>query len=74
MIDLCSGIGGIRRSFELTGSFQNILSAEIDKSACATYEHLFGENPYNDLTSEEFKIPLKTRNITFCFLDFVSAI
>lgn len=55
MIDLCSGIGGIRRAFELTGGFQNILSAEIDKSACATYEHLFGENPYNDLTSEEFK-------------------
>ena len=54
-IDLCAGIGGIRRGFELTGGFQNVLSAEIDAAACKTYEHLFGENPKNDLTSEEFK-------------------
>lgn len=54
-IDLCAGIGGIRRGFEMTGKFENVLSAEIDKFACCTYEHLFGENPYNDLTSECFK-------------------
>lgn len=54
-IDLCAGIGGIRRGFELTGKFENVLSAEIDEYACKTYEHLFGENPKNDLTSEEFK-------------------
>lgn len=54
-IDLCAGIGGIRRGFELTGRFTNVLSAEIDEYACKTYEHLFGENPKNDLTSEEFK-------------------
>ena len=54
-IDLCAGIGGIRKGFELTGSFENVLSAEIDDYACKTYEHLFGENPKNDLTSEEFK-------------------
>ena len=54
-IDLCAGIGGIRRGFELTGRFENVLSAEIDDSACKTYEHLFGENPKNDLTSEDFK-------------------
>ena len=54
-IDLCAGIGGIRRGFELTGKFENVLSAEIDDAACKTYEHLFGENPKNDLTSEEFK-------------------
>lgn len=54
-IDLCAGIGGIRRGFERTGKFVNVLSAEIDKFACKTYEHLFGENPYNDITSEEFK-------------------
>jgi DNA (cytosine-5)-methyltransferase 1 len=53
-IDLCSGIGGIRRGFERTGQFTNVLSAEIDKYACMTYEHLFGENPYNDLTNREF--------------------
>ncbi len=54
-IDLCAGIGGIRRGFELTGKFENVLSAEIDPSAARTYEHLYGENPLNDLTSDEFK-------------------
>ena len=54
-IDLCAGIGGIRKAFEITGYFKNIMSAEIDKYACLTYEHLFNENPYNDITSEEFK-------------------
>lgn len=54
-IDLCAGIGGIRRGFERVGGFTNVLSAEIDKYACMTYEHLFGENPNNDLTTEEFK-------------------
>lgn len=54
-IDLCAGIGGIRRGFELTGNFQNVLSAEIDEYACKTYEHIFKENPKNDLTSEDFK-------------------
>lgn len=54
-IDLCAGIGGIRRGFEMTGKFENVLSAEIDDYACRTYEHLYGENPKNDLTSEAFK-------------------
>lgn len=54
-IDLFAGIGGIRRGFELAGSFQNVLSAEIDKYACQTYQHLYGENPENDVTSEKFK-------------------
>ncbi len=56
-IDLCAGIGGIRRGFELTGQFENVLSAEIDPYAVQTYKHLYGEaeNPLNDLTSEEFK-------------------
>lgn len=54
-IDLFAGIGGIRRGFEMTGEFSNVLSAEIDKYACETYEHLYGENPYNDVTSEQFK-------------------
>lgn len=54
-IDLFCGIGGIRRGFELTNKFQNLISAEIDKFACITYEHLYGENPHNDVTSQEFK-------------------
>ncbi|MCT7548645.1 DNA (cytosine-5-)-methyltransferase [Aliarcobacter butzleri] len=58
-IDLFCGIGGVRRGFELTKYFKNILSAEIDKFACITYEHLYGENPLNDVTSEEFKDKVK---------------
>lgn len=54
-IDLCAGIGGIRKGFELTGKFRNVLAAEIDKYACFTYKHLYNENASNDLTSEEFK-------------------
>ena len=54
-IDLCAGIGGIRRGYELAGGFENVLSAEIDKNACLTYEHLYHENPLNDITTEEFK-------------------
>lgn len=57
-IDLCAGIGGIRRGFELAGDYRNIASAEIDEMACKTYEHLFHEDPRNDVTSEEFKIYL----------------
>lgn len=54
-IDLCAGIGGIRRGYELVGCFENVLSAEIDKNACLTYKHLYGEDPTNDITTEEFK-------------------
>lgn len=54
-LDLCAGIGGIRRGFEMTGRFKNVLSAEIDEQAARTYEHLFGDDPRNDLTSKEFK-------------------
>ena len=34
-IDLFCGIGGIRKGFDLTKYFQNILSAEVDKFASA---------------------------------------
>lgn len=54
-IDLFCGIGGIRRGFELTNKFSCVLSAEIDKYACMTYEYLFNDNPLNDVRSEEFK-------------------
>lgn len=54
-IDLCAGIGGIRKGFELTERCQNVLSAEIDEYAAQTYETLYKEDPRNDLTSEEFK-------------------
>lgn len=52
--DLCCGIGGMRRGFEMTGRFKNVLSAEIDEQACKTYLHLFGDDPHNDLMSDDF--------------------
>lgn len=58
-IDLCAGIGGIRKGFELTGRFNNVMSAEIDRYACITYQHLYGDDAYHDLTSEEFKVELE---------------
>lgn len=59
-IDLCAGIGGIRRGFEMTGRFENVLSAEIDKYARMTYRHLFQNcadhgDADHDLTDPEFK-------------------
>ncbi len=69
-IDLFCGIGGIRRGFEKTGYFQNVLSAEIDKYACLTYEHLFNENPYNDITSEEFKLKVDKTNYDILLAGF----
>ncbi len=50
IIDLCAGIGGIRRGFELAGGFENVFSAEIDDNACLTYEVNFGDNPKGDVT------------------------
>ncbi len=58
-IDLCAGIGGMRRGFELTGRCRNVLSAEIDEQAARTYEHLFGDNPRNNLMSKKFREKLK---------------
>lgn len=53
-IDLCAGIGGIRKGFELTKYYENVLSAEIDPYAAKTYEHLYGEIPMKDITTETF--------------------
>ena len=59
-IDLCAGIGGIRRGFELAGDFKTVASAEIDEQACRTYEHLYGDDPRNDITSDKFKQHIRT--------------
>lgn len=69
-IDLCAGIGGIRRGFELTNSFENVISAEIDQYAIKTYQHLFGEDPTNDLTSEEFKKKLESTDYDILLAGF----
>jgi DNA (cytosine-5)-methyltransferase 1 len=62
MIDLFCGIGGIRRGFELTDKYMNVLSAENDKYACLTYEHIFQENPFADVTDEKFKQKVTNTN------------
>ena len=54
-IDLCAGIGGIRRGFELAGGFVNLISAETDEFASKTYEYLFHDDPRNDVASDEFQ-------------------
>ena len=69
-IDLFAGLGGIRKGFELTGKCKNILSAEIDKFACLAYEHLYKENPFNDVTSEEFKEKCKGLNYDILLAGF----
>ena len=72
MIDLCAGIGGIRRGFELAGGFKNVLSAEIDKNACNTYRHLFKDkdDPYNDITTEEFKVKVENTDYDILLAGF----
>ena len=54
-VDLCAGVGGIRKGFEMTDCFTNIFGVENDKYACKTYEHLFGDNPEGDLTDKSIK-------------------
>lgn len=59
-IELCAGIGGMRRGFEMTSCFENVFSVENDKYACKTYEHLFGDNPMGNLADNELKLKTKT--------------
>lgn len=61
-IDLFSGLGGIRKGYEMTGRFKNVLSADVDKYACLTYKHLYGEESYNNVPSEEFKEKVEKTN------------
>lgn len=69
-IDLFCGIGGVRKGFELTNHFQNVISAEIDKFACITYEYLYGENPLNDVTNKKFKEKVKKTNYDILLAGF----
>lgn len=70
MIDLCAGIGGIRKGFERTGYFETVLSAEIDEYAARTYMHNFGDDPRGDLTSQEFKREAVTRGCDILLAGF----
>lgn len=59
-IDLCAGIGGIRKGFELAADIKNLAAAEIDEWACKTYENLYHEDPRNDVTDLAFKESLQS--------------
>lgn len=69
-IDLCAGIGGIRKGFEMTGKCRNVLSAEVDEYAARTYEHLYGENPRNNLMSKEFREKVKKQKYDILLAGF----
>ena len=58
MIDLFSGIGGIRLGFQKTGKTKTIFASEIDKFAIQTYKANFGDKPDGDITKlDENNIP-----------------
>lgn len=63
VIDLFAGVGGIRLGFQQAAekfglSTKCVLSSEIDKWACITYEKNYGENPFCDVTKvDEKEIP-----------------
>lgn len=63
IIDLFAGVGGIRLGFTQAAAdygeiTECVLSAEIDKWACLTYEKNFSENPFCDITKlNEKEVP-----------------
>lgn len=63
IIDLFAGVGGIRLGFQQAAaefgiSTRCVLSSEIDRWACMTYQKNFGEDPFCDVTEiDEKKIP-----------------
>lgn len=69
-VDLCAGIGGIRKGFELTGNFKNVKSVENDKFACMTYKHLYNEDAYGDISDSELKESLKEIGYDVLFAGF----
>lgn len=53
--DLFAGIGGMRLGFERTKRIRTVVSIEIDRHCCKTYEVNFGENPFGDITKIDLK-------------------
>lgn len=53
-IDLCHGIGGLRKGFERTGAYACILAADIDENSQNLYRATFGmPKPLGDIFSDE---------------------
>ena len=59
IIDLCAGIGAIRKGFEKTGYYKSVFAADNDKNACLMYSHLFNEYPLRDITDMHVKNMIK---------------
>ena len=60
-VDLCAGIGGIRRGMEMAG-FKCVGGCENDKWACMTYEWLFGDDIMGDIRDDGVKKELCDTN------------
>lgn len=53
-IDLCHGIGGLRKGFERTGAYACVLAADIDENSQNLYRATFGmPRPLGDIFSDE---------------------
>jgi len=60
IIDLFAGVGGIRLGFQQAASrfgisIECVLSSEIDKWACMTYQKNFNDDPFCDITEVDEK-------------------
>lgn len=60
IIDLFAGVGGIRLGFQQAASrfgisIECVLSSEIDKWACMTYQKNFDDDPFCDITEVDEK-------------------
>ena len=71
MIDLFSGIGGIRIAFEENGA-ECVCSSEIDKYACKTYYENFHDMPLGDVSKIGRKEEVSEKDLkmpeVLCFL------
>jgi DNA (cytosine-5)-methyltransferase 1 len=59
-VDLSSGLGGLRRAFELAGPFVNVLSIALDQHGRSAHRHLFHQDPLTTLDPNSLKPILKT--------------
>lgn len=62
-IDLCHGIGGLRKAFERTGAYACVLAADIDENSRNLYKSIFGTpKPLGDVTTKEVDEVIKRTN------------
>lgn len=69
-IDLCSGIGGIRKGFENATGTTNVLSCEINPFRRIQYEHLYNEKPLDNIASLGFQKELEQTEYDIALMGF----